>query len=63
MALFRSKAFEDEIRHDLGHVLLYLRNPKAWNGCDAAREEWTATGSRPTSALAPGGRTEAVTGL
>jgi hypothetical protein len=34
------KLFEDQIRHHLGHVLLYLRAPKAWNDCDAACREW-----------------------
>ena len=28
------------LRHQLGHVLLYLQSPKAKNDCPAADEEW-----------------------
>jgi hypothetical protein len=28
------------LRDALGHVLLYLRSPKAWNGCSEAMKEW-----------------------
>jgi hypothetical protein len=30
----------DYLRDGLGHVLLYLRSPKAWNGCGEAMKEW-----------------------
>jgi hypothetical protein len=29
-----------DLRHELGHVLLYLRNPEAIDDCSAADEEW-----------------------
>jgi hypothetical protein len=32
--------FEGHLRDHLGHVLLYLRLPKAWNDCDNAWKEW-----------------------
>ena len=37
-----TNVFEDEIRDHLGHALLYLRAPRAWNDCDAAWKEWRA---------------------
>jgi len=30
----------EDLRHELGHVLLYLRNPEAIDDCSAADEEW-----------------------
>jgi hypothetical protein len=30
----------EDLRHELGHALLYLRKPKAKNDCAAADEEW-----------------------
>jgi hypothetical protein len=36
----RRKVFEDQIRDHLGHVLLYLRSPKARNDCPDAMKEW-----------------------
>ena len=30
----------DDLRHELGHVLLYLRNPEGRDDCCAAQEEW-----------------------
>ncbi len=35
----RKEVMED-LRHELGHVLLYLRNPEAIDDCSAADEEW-----------------------
>jgi hypothetical protein len=32
--------YEKDLRHHLGHTLLYLRSPKAPNGCAAADKEW-----------------------
>jgi hypothetical protein len=32
--------FEDYLRDALGHVLLYLRSPRAHNGCPDAMREW-----------------------
>jgi hypothetical protein len=29
-----------DLRHELGHALLYLRDPRAKNDCSAADEEW-----------------------
>lgn len=34
------KVFEDHLRDHLGHVLLYLRSPKARNECPDAMKEW-----------------------
>jgi hypothetical protein len=31
---------EDQLRDDLGHMLLYLRDPKAPNECADAQREW-----------------------
>lgn len=31
---------KDQLRHHLGHALLYLREPKAKNECAAANDEW-----------------------
>jgi hypothetical protein len=36
------KIFQDQIRDQLGHVLLYLRSPYAWNDCPRAMKEWRA---------------------
>jgi len=30
----------NKLRHHLGHVFLYLRNPKSTHDCPAAEEEW-----------------------
>lgn len=45
--------FEDHLRDHLGHVLLYLRAPKAWNGCSAAMKEWRASIRARPRAQAP----------
>jgi hypothetical protein len=42
-----ASAFEGHLRDHLGHVLLYLRDPQAWNDCDAAWKEWCQC-RRPT---------------
>jgi hypothetical protein len=34
--------FEDRLKDALGHAILYLRNPEAWNGCENAWKEWCA---------------------
>jgi hypothetical protein len=34
------KLFEERLRDHLGHVLLYLRSPKANNDCPDAMKEW-----------------------
>jgi hypothetical protein len=34
------KVLQDQIRDHIGHVLLYLRDPKARNGCPEAMREW-----------------------
>ena len=39
--------FQNLLRHHLGHVLLFLRDPKAWNDCDAACKEWEQSARRP----------------
>jgi hypothetical protein len=44
------KIFEDQVRHHLGHVLLFLRDPKARNECDDAENEWRASVRRPSEA-------------
>ena len=36
----KRKFFEDCLRDHLGHVLLYLRSPKACNDCPDAMKEW-----------------------
>jgi hypothetical protein len=33
---------KDDLRHHLGHVLLYLGNPKAQNECEDAGSQWKA---------------------
>jgi hypothetical protein len=43
----RSVDFQDLLRHHLGHVLLFLREPKAWNDCDAACKELEQSARRP----------------
>jgi hypothetical protein len=35
-----AKVLQDQIRDHLGHVLLYLRDPKARNECRDAMKEW-----------------------
>jgi hypothetical protein len=35
-----SKTLEEYLRNHLGHVLLYLREPRANNDCAAAMNEW-----------------------
>jgi hypothetical protein len=45
----RSEDFQDILRHHLGHVLLFLRDPKAWNDCDAACKEWEVRASAAMS--------------
>jgi hypothetical protein len=35
-----SKTLEEYLRNHLGHVLLYLREPRANNDCAAAMKEW-----------------------
>lgn len=35
-----AKMFQDRLRDHLGHVLLYLRSPKAPNDCPDAQKEW-----------------------
>jgi hypothetical protein len=36
----RAEVFEDDFRHHLGHVLLYLHSPKSRNSCKAAHRVW-----------------------
>ena len=38
-----AESFEECLRDHLGHSLLYLRDPKAWNDCAAARKEWRSS--------------------
>ena len=38
-----TKEFEDNLRDHLGHTLLYLCSPKAWNDCAAAQKKWRAS--------------------
>jgi hypothetical protein len=38
----QQKDFEEYLRDHIGHVLLYLRDPKANNNCAAAEREWVA---------------------
>ena len=45
----RSLDFQSYLRHHLGHVLLFLRDPKAWNDCDAACKEWEVRASAAMS--------------
>jgi len=35
-----AEVFEEHLRHHLGHVLLYLRTPKALNNCKNAHRVW-----------------------
>ena len=61
------KLFEDQIRDHLGHVLLYLRSPRAHNGCPEAMKEWrksvlrravaTPTRRQPSGSKRPGEKT------
>jgi len=44
------EALEACLRDHLGHVLLYLRSPKAKNDCLAAMKEWRRNQLRPTKA-------------
>jgi hypothetical protein len=56
LLLFDAKKFtqehaaEDYLRDHLGHTLLFLRSPKAWNDCDAAWKEWLASVHDPAQA-------------
>jgi hypothetical protein len=46
----RSHSEEDmmkKLRHHLGHVFLYLQNPRAKNDCTAAEEEWKRCTQNP----------------
>jgi hypothetical protein len=45
-----AKTFEDHLRDHLGHVLLYLREPKANNDCAAATKEWRRCVRAPNKA-------------
>ena len=36
----KTNVFEDQLRHHFGHVLLYLRAPRAPNECEDAHREW-----------------------
>jgi hypothetical protein len=38
-----AQSFEECLRDHLGHALLYMRDPKAWNDCDAAWKEWCSS--------------------
>jgi hypothetical protein len=38
-----AESFEECLRDHLGHSLLYLRDPKAWNDCTAAWKEWRSS--------------------
>src|ERR1700722_11268889 len=40
-----------EVRHDIGHALLYLRNPKARNNCRDAHREWRRSVNLPDDPL------------
>jgi hypothetical protein len=42
------KIVQDQIRDQLGHVLLYLRSPYAWNDCSQAMKEMARELSRAT---------------
>lgn len=42
-----SKKDADNMRDHLGHVLLYLRCPRAKNDCEAASREWNANVAAP----------------
>jgi len=43
----------DYLRDGLGHVLLYLHEPKAWNDCGAAMKEWRRCVLKPVVARRP----------
>jgi hypothetical protein len=43
------RLLEDCLRDHLGHTLLYLRDPKARNGCADAQKEWQMS-TRPVQA-------------
>jgi hypothetical protein len=43
---FAKETFEGYLRDHLGHTLLYLRSPKAWNDCKAAWKEWRSSITR-----------------
>jgi hypothetical protein len=55
LLVFNGEAFEkqparqteDDLRHHLGHTLLFLRSPKASNECSDARREWRASVHEP----------------
>jgi hypothetical protein len=38
-----ARTLEDYLRDHLGHVLLYLRSPKARNECRDAMQEWRSS--------------------
>jgi hypothetical protein len=46
------RAFEQQLRDHLGHVLLYLREPKANNDCTAAMKEWRMSVRAPAKKAA-----------
>lgn len=46
-----SRDTEEALRHQIGHVLLYLRQPRASNECPDANREWKEW-SRLTNSLA-----------
>jgi hypothetical protein len=46
----KRKHFEDCLRDHLGHVLLYLRDPKANNHCPGAMKEWRRSITEKTKA-------------
>jgi hypothetical protein len=43
------KTFQDNLRDHLGHVLLYLRSPKAPNHCADAQKEWRRSRRAPAA--------------
>jgi hypothetical protein len=52
------KNFEGHLRDHLGHVMLYLRSPKANNDCDAAWKEWRGYVAKPATKKAAKKRSE-----
>ena len=50
----RSADFQGYLRHHLGHALLFLREPKTWNDCDAAVKEWRMCSAQILKALRHG---------
>ena len=47
------KVLQDQIRDHIGHVLLYLRDPKARNECQDAMREWRKSVLKPVVARRP----------